>query len=108
MVIQITMPTKEERSNLKKQYRDLLEGVSKILFEEDPVGLNFGDNYDEYDTEASTILPRLRHCGSADDTRNVIYEEFCRWFDVPTAGSIERYARASARIWKIWKESGIG
>jgi len=83
-------------------------GVSNILLEEDPVGLNFGDNADEYDTEASTILPRLRQCGSPDDIRNVIYEEFCRWFDVPTAGSIEKYTRASERIWQIWKESGIG
>ena len=102
------MPPKEERDRLKKEYGELLERVSKVLFEEDPVGLDFGDNVDEYDTEASTILPRLRGCRSAADTRTVIHEEFCRWFDVPTAGSIERYNRASERIWQIWKESGIG
>jgi hypothetical protein len=102
------MPTKEERRKLKKEYGDLLERVSKVLFEEDPVGLDFGDNVDEYDTEASTILPRLRNCHSAADTRNVIYEEFCRWFDAPTAGSIEKDTRASERIWQLWKESRAG
>jgi hypothetical protein len=102
------MPTKEERHKLKREYGDLFERVSKVLFEEDPVGLDFGDNADEYDTEASTILPRLRNCHSAADTRNVIYEEFCRWFDAPTAGSIDKYTRASERIWHLWKESGIG
>jgi hypothetical protein len=102
------MPTKEERHKLKKEYGDLLEKVSKVLFEEDPVALDFGDNADEYDTEASTILPRLRNCHSAADTRNVIYEVFCRWFDAPTAGPIERYTRASERIWQLWKESRIG
>jgi hypothetical protein len=102
------MPTKDERDRLKKEYGDLFERVSKILFEEDPVGLDFGDNTDEYDTEASTILPRLRQCRSASDARTVIHEEFCRWFDGFTTGPIERYTRASERIWQIWKDSGIG
>jgi len=102
------MPTEEERRKLKKEYGDLFERVSKIFFEEDPVGLNFGDNADEYDTEASTILPRLRYCRSSADTRTVIHEEFCRWFDAPTAGSIEKYTRVSERVWDIWKQRGIG
>ncbi len=102
------MPTQEERRKLKKEYGDLFERVSKILFEEDPVGLNFGDNVDEYDTEASTILPRLRDSRSSADMRIVIHEEFCRWFDAPTVGSIEKYTRASERIWQMWRQSGIG
>jgi hypothetical protein len=34
------MPTKEERHKLKKEYGDLFEKVSKVLFEEDPVALD--------------------------------------------------------------------
>jgi hypothetical protein len=30
-----------------------------LLFEADPMGINFGDNADEYDPETSSILPRI-------------------------------------------------
>ncbi len=102
------MSTEDKRNKLKKRCGDLVEKVEKILFEEDPYGLNFGDNVDEYEPEASTILPRLRNCRSASDTRIVIHKAFCYWGNVSYAGPIEKYTHASERIWQIWKDSGIG
>jgi len=39
------------------------------------------------------ILPRLRTCVSAAEVQRVVHEEFCRWFDVETAGPFERNPR---------------
>jgi hypothetical protein len=48
-----------EREQLKKQYGSLYDTASGLLFESDPIGINFEDNTDEYEPEAATILPRL-------------------------------------------------
>lgn len=102
------MPTQTERKRLKQEYGDPFQKVTAALFMDDPVGLNFEDNTDEYDTEAATILPRLRSCRSALDVRNVVHQEFCRWFDASTAGPIERYTNVSETIWNLWHEHTIG
>ena len=51
---------------MKRAYGPLFDEVSAILFEADPVRINFGNNFgnntDEYDPETGTILPRLRIC----------------------------------------------
>jgi len=36
-------------------------------YRHDPIGINFEVNTDEYESEAGTILPKLRSCRSADD-----------------------------------------
>ena len=77
--------------------------ISAALFKNDPVGLDFEDNLDEYDTEAATILPRLRECESVADVRMVIHQEFCRCFDASTAGPLERYTGAAEDIWVLWR-----
>jgi hypothetical protein len=65
------MRTKEqtalETRRLKAEYGDLFDSMADILFRHDPIGLNFEDNLDEYDSEARTILPRLKDCHSAQD-----------------------------------------
>ena len=70
-----------EKERLKLEYGSLLSSIAEILFKQDPIGINFDDNTDEYETEARTILPRLRDCHSAEDVLNVTHEEFQRWFD---------------------------
>ncbi len=82
-------------------YQDLMEKISKILFEEDPIGINFEENTDEYDTEARTIVPRLGNSKSIEDIQQILHEEFCRWFDEKTAGEISRYRRIAERIWTL-------
>lgn len=69
-----------EREALKMQFGSAYNVLLGLLFQEDPEGINFGDNPDEYDPEVRTILPRLADCYSVDDVQDVVSEEFRRWF----------------------------
>jgi hypothetical protein len=88
------------RKVLRAEYGKLYDRVSAILFEEDPIGINFADNTDEYEPEVDTILPRLKTCHTVGDVQAVVHEEMVRWFD-PTAGPAERYATVATRIWAL-------
>jgi hypothetical protein len=88
-----------ERKSLRREYGELHDRLSRLLFKWDPIGINFEDNTDEYEPEVDTILPRLRSCGSAEDVQRVVYEEFCRWFDPDQAGPLEAYERIGREIW---------
>ena len=87
------------RRVLKTAYREAFMRLAEILFEEDPIGINFEDNTDEYEAEAGTILPKLRDCQTVEQIQRVLHSEFVRWFDVQIAGSPDRYRRAAERIW---------
>lgn len=87
------------RHELKRAYDHTFSRVAQILFETDPVGINFEFNADEYEPEAGTILPHLRACRSVEDVQSVIYLEFVRWFDAGNAGPIENYRAPAERIW---------
>jgi hypothetical protein len=80
----------EDRRHLKKEYGELFESIANLLFNADPIGINFEINTDEYNPEVGTILPRLRSCRCADDVLQVTHEEFTRWFGADTAGRVER------------------
>jgi hypothetical protein len=86
------------REALSAEYADAFSRLAQILFEEDPMGLNFEDNTDEYDAEAGTILPRLRHCTTVADIQALLYAEFLRWFGAETVAPPERYRRAAERV----------
>jgi hypothetical protein len=88
-----------ERKALRREYGELYDRVSRLLFNWDPIGINFEDNTDEYEPEVGSILPRLRSCASAADVQRVVHEEFCRWFDVDQAGPLESYERIGRDIW---------
>lgn len=94
--------TKTERDAIKREYGTLFALTSAALFEADPVGINFGENTDEYDAETGTIIPRLGSAKSAEDVQAIVYEEFCTWFSPIHAGPRERYAAVSAKIWDLW------
>jgi len=93
----------EERRRLKVEYGELFDSVAALLFRHDPVGINFEMNPDEYQTETGTILPRLRGCKSEDEVRQVIHEEFVRWFDDVTAGPEEHYTDIASEVWQLWR-----
>jgi hypothetical protein len=76
---------RRRRTELRERYRVAYDGLSKILFTEDPVGINFEENTDEYEPEVGTIIPRLGDCRSVDDVRRIVHEEFVKWFDVVNA-----------------------
>ena len=90
------------RETLRSESPDLFASVSAILFECDPIGINFEDNTDEYDPEAGSIIPRLSDCSSEADTRKMIHEEFTRWFS-DTAGDENRYTECARKIWQLWQ-----
>jgi hypothetical protein len=88
-----------ERLRLKREYAERYAKLSALLFEADPIGINFGDNTDEYEPEVGTILPRLSTCHSIGDVAQVIYEEFVRWFSPADAGPLKRYLPIAERVW---------
>jgi len=96
----------EERRRLKTEYGRLFDAVAAILFRHGPLGIAFdNENAGEYESEARTILPRLRECHSAKDTLQVVHQEFVRWFGVETAGAEEHYAAIASEIWELWDAS---
>ena len=82
---------------------ELMAEIAAILFEEDPLGISIGFNNDEYESEAGTILPRLREASCAQDVEDMVYKEFCGWFGIEEAGPRERYRGTAARIWNAWR-----
>jgi hypothetical protein len=92
-----------KREQLKKQYGSLFDTVAGLLFEDDPMGINFNDNTDEYDPETGAILPRLTGAKSARDVQTIVHEEFCQWFDPDGAGSRDAYREVSVKIWEAWQ-----
>jgi hypothetical protein len=94
----------EARRKLKSAYGELFDSVAALLFRHDPVGINFEDNTDEYETETETILPRLKACSSEGEMLVVVHQEFVSWFDPVTAGPAERYTQIAHEIWLLWQE----
>jgi len=86
------------RSELRRRFKRLYEEVTRILFEEDPIRINFATNTDEYEPEVGTILPRLRECATAADVRTVVHAEFVRWFGPEIGDPAEKYTSAAKRI----------
>lgn len=95
---------KKEKEELKKEYGVLYYEISEILFEQDPISINFGDNTDEYEPEVETILPRLKKCHSFLDVRKVVHEEFVNWFSKEDAGPEEYYDDIAKMIWMAWQQ----
>ena len=89
----------EERKRLVAGHEDIVAFVEALLFEEDPIGINFEENVDEYRPEAESITIRLREATSRGELRRMVHEEFVRWFDPKTAGPEERYERIGNAIW---------
>jgi hypothetical protein len=95
------------REKLKKENSNLYTKIEKILFEHDLMGVNFGDNTDEYAPEVDTIIPRLKSATSADDVSSLIKEEFCTWFGDDIAQNIEtvKYDTMAKEVWLVWRNA---
>ena len=90
----------EERRQLKAVYGELFDATAALLFQVDPIGINYETNTDEYEPEVGTILPRLKNCQSESDVCRVVHEEFERWFGID-AGTQKKYEPVAAEIWKL-------
>ena len=95
-----------EREQSRVLNMNLYAEVEEIFFRVDPVGINFGDNVDEYGPEAGTILPRLEAACSEADVHCIVHEEFVHWFGEETTGDVSRqvYKDAAKEIWQAWLE----
>ena len=95
--------SRQRRQSLKAAYSGLYSEVSRLLREDDPIGLiTMGAPDDEYDPEVSTILPRLREANAPVDVQRIVYEEFGRWFGADIAGPLTDYANVAEKIWGTW------
>lgn len=77
-----------------------MAAVSALLFEFDPVGINFEDNTDEYDPEAETIVIRALASPplSVEQLTDVVHAEFVHWFGSDTAGPRASYVELAAEL----------
>jgi len=92
-----------DHQRLKTQYKKLYDEISQILFHNDPIGINFEDNTDEYEPEVGTILPRLKEATSEADVLDIVHEEFIKWFGgEDVVGPRSRYKRIAQDIWHAW------
>lgn len=102
--------TKEQilasRKAVREAFGDALwDGVSAILADADPLGfIDMGAPRNEYDPEVETILPRLAECDSAADMREVVFQEFERWFGAGKVGPPDRYTEVAEEIWALWRQ----
>ena len=90
------------RDKVRAEHPELFEKVSAAMYKEDLIDIDFGDNPDEYDPEAGTVIPRLKDCQNADDVATVLHEEYILWFDEEIAGTRESYENLGNTIWGIW------
>jgi len=97
-----------EREHVLVGREDLVSRVEALLFYEDPIGINFDTNTDEYLAEAQTIVIRLPEATSPDDVQRIVHEEFIRWFDRQLAGPAERYRAVAESIWGLWTAGAGG
>jgi hypothetical protein len=94
------------KTEIRKQYKILHLEIRDILFRCDPAHINLGGNKDEYDPEASTILPRLKEAKSESDVHDIVYEEFLHWFGENIAGDKDNtcYTQAAKEIRAAWQK----
>ena len=90
-----------ENEKARKTYGALFDAVSALLFQHDPIGINFGTNTDEYDPEARTILPRPA-CRCEADVLRVVIEEFHHWFGEDIREDGANYKQITVEIWDLW------
>lgn len=93
---------RRERAILKEQYGELFSKVAALIFQLDPMGINYETNTDEYDPEVATILPRLETANSVHDVELIVHEEFGRWFGVEEADALEDLRLVAEKIWEVW------
>ncbi len=93
-----------DRERARQRYGRLFDQVAEILFRHGPIGIAFEYNTDEYEPEASTILPRLENASSQHEALDAIHEEFVEWFFAGNAGLKTEYEELAAEVWSAWQQ----
>ena len=82
----------------------LYEQVLSVFDELDIIGYIHWGAYDEYETEAQTVLLRLADWGSVDELQKIIAEEFAWWELLEVQYDLPVWKVAARRIWNAWRE----
>lgn len=99
---QVQVAGEERREALRGQEADV-DWLEALLFEVDPLDINYESNTDEYRPEAETITLRRREASSLEGVHRIVYEEFMRWFG--EVGPPDRRERIANEIWQRWASS---
>jgi len=91
----------DRRRRLAGQEQFVAE-LEALLFQHDPIRLNFEDNTDEYRGEAERITLRLPYAQSVDDVQRIVHEVFVHCFDPQMAGPESRYSDIAEAVWHAW------
>ena len=101
----MTRGTEERRRREKlHSYRVSLDRLTRILYSEDPAGIASGVGFDdvapfdEYELEASAMLPRLRRDMSVDEVNAVAREVVIRFFGTASAAPACKLDTIARRI----------
>lgn len=88
----------------------LVARVQEILFDEDPIGINFGSNIDEYELEAQLVVIALsdKPPVDAETATALIHEVFVHTFGPETARASEQYRRSAEKIRDVWVRERLG
>jgi hypothetical protein len=89
-------------ARVRKEFGDLFDEVSGILFKHDPMGINFQHNTDEYDPEAAMVLERIGSAGTAADLRRLVHAVFMEMFNGCVPGTEESFEAVAQEIWSAW------
>lgn len=82
--------------------QELVAEVARVLYNADPIGINFETSIDEYAAEAETIVINLPRVAGVAQTQALVHETFVTWFGPSSAGSSDRYAGVAVEIWIAW------
>lgn len=102
---EVLRATQADRARRLVGYESVVASFERLLFERDPMGLNFETNTDEYRPEAETIALRFLEDEPTGDPALVAYEEFASWFGEGTCGPRATYERIGPELWSIWTAS---
>ena len=72
---------------------ELVAELAQILFDANPIDINFETNTDEYTSEAETIVTNLPRTKGDVEVQRLVYDTFRAWFGPASAGSLDRYVR---------------
>lgn len=93
---------RDERRRLVARFEHLVSAIEALLFEHDPIGINFGDNADEYRSEAEVLVLHRGRVASVDDLSAIVHQVFVEWFDADLAGPVAQYVPIAREIWTLF------
>lgn len=102
----LAVAKQEQRARLMGREEEL-QWLEQVLFDADPIGLDFEENADEYRPEAEMILLRLGTPLSKNEVRTLVHSVFVDWFDPQMAGPPERYEGVAQTIWHRYGPAAV-